>query len=98
MTKGNVYKLLRLLPVALMLLSCGDGKKAQSASEETPEFEVVGKQQEEPVDTMSAPVSLSKILTGKDPVDKDDDLTGQYVDPLGGDESYLNGSDDGFDY
>ena len=37
-------KKLMILPMAMILLSCGDGKKAQTASEEeTPEFEIVGK-------------------------------------------------------
>lgn len=88
-----------IIPMALMLLSCGDGRKAQTASEEeTPGFEIVGKQKEEPVDSMDNPVSLSTILTGNDPVDKDDDLKGHFDDPLGGDESYLNGDDGGYDY
>ena len=94
-------KKLMILPVAIILLSCGDGRKVQTASEEeTPEFEVVGNQKEEPVDTMNDPVSLSTILTGKDPVDKDvkDGPSSQYDDPLGGDESYLDGDDGGYDY
>lgn len=84
--------------MALMLLSCGDGGKAQTApEEEIHEFEIVGKK--EPIDTDNEPVSVSSILSGKTHVDDsggDDGLAGQYVDPLGGDESYLEG--DGYDY
>ena len=86
----------------MILLSCGDGKKTQTASgEETPEFEIVGKKEKEPTDTTSQPVSLSTILTGKEPIDNEggnDGLSGHYEDPLGGDESYLNGDDGGYDY
>jgi hypothetical protein len=99
MTKEHKYRLW-ILPMALMLLSCGDGGKAQTApEEEIHEFEIVGKKEKEPIDTDNEPVSVSTILSGKAPVDdggSDDGLAGQYVDPLGGDESYLEG--DGYDY
>jgi len=95
-------KKLMILPVAMILLSCGDGRKAQTASvEETPEFEIVGKKEKEPTDTTSQPVSLSTILTGKEPTDNEggnDGPSGHYEDPLGGDVNYLNGDDEGYDY
>lgn len=90
-----------IIPIALILLSCGEGNKVQKASDEaTTEFEVVEKKKES-TDTDNEPVSLSTILTGKAPADDgggNDAVTGQYADPLGGDESYLNGDDAGYDY
>lgn len=89
-----------ILPVALILLSCGDGRKTSSESKgETTEFEVVGKKEKPSEDTVDEPVSVSSILSGKEPVGKDggdDVVSGQFEDPLGGDESYLEG--DGYDY
>ena len=99
-TKENKYRLW-IIPIALMLLSCGDGRKSQTASEDaTTEFEVVEKKKES-TNTDNEPVSLSTILSGKAPVDdggSDDDVSGEFEDPLGGDESYLNSSDTGYDY
>ena len=93
-------RIILTISVATILLSCGDVRKAQSESEgESTEFEIVGKKEKEPVDTTSEPVSLSSVLTGKEPVDEgggNDVLPGQFEDPLGGDDSYLEG--DGYDY
>ena len=58
-----------ILPVALILLSCGDGRKASSESKgETTEFEVVGKKEKPSEDTVDEPVSVSSILSGKESV------------------------------
>ncbi len=101
----NIERVWNLLPAVMLLLSCGDGQKQQSDSEEKPtEFEIVGKKEkQQPDSSEDEPVSVSSILSGKaGPSAKDGDvgdvMSNDYEDPFGGDVDYLNGSDTGYDY
>lgn len=91
--------------ISLFLLSCGDGSKSQSAAtDQSTEFEIVGKKEKEPEKTDDEPVSVSSILSGNSKATAKDGDVGDVVssggddDPFGGDVDYLDGTDSGYDY